>query len=170
MAAVRSSDPLRGTRRTAVENSPPGAFLHGIDHFDSSFFGMAPLDAAITDPQRRLALELGWEALEDAGVVIDRVKDGETGVFLGAVREDYADVLRAQGVEPPPETDRHTIADTVAAFLGTSGPSLAVDAAQVSALAAVHAAGESLRRGSACSPSPVACGCASGGMKTGPTT
>ncbi|MFI0731688.1 SDR family NAD(P)-dependent oxidoreductase [Streptomyces sp. NPDC021225] len=124
-----------------------GAFLHGIDHFDSSFFGMAPQDAAAMDPQRRLALELGWEALEDAGVVIDRVKNGETGVFLGAAREDYADVLRAQGVEPPSETVRDTIADTVAAFLGTTGPSLAVDAAQVSALAAVHAAGESLRRG-----------------------
>ncbi|ADI03272.1 putative type-I PKS [Streptomyces bingchenggensis BCW-1] len=135
-----------GARGTAAEGPRRGAFLHRIDHFDASFFGMAPQDAAAMDPQRRLALELSWEALEDTGVVIDRVENGETGVFLSAASDDYAAVLRTQGVEPPPGTDRHTIAGTVSSFLGTTGPSVAVDAAQVSALAAVHAAAESLRR------------------------
>ncbi|HVV94022.1 MAG TPA: amino acid adenylation domain-containing protein [Hyphomicrobiales bacterium] len=41
--------------------------LDGVDQFDAGFFGMYPREAALTDPQQRLFLELAWEALEDAG-------------------------------------------------------------------------------------------------------
>ena len=44
------------------------------------------------DPQQRLVLELAWEALEDgpdrAG---RRCADSRTGVFVGAIYDDYAD-------------------------------------------------------------------------------
>ena len=33
------------------------------------FFGMSPREAVKTDPQQRLALEVSWEALEDAAIV-----------------------------------------------------------------------------------------------------
>jgi acyl transferase domain-containing protein len=37
------------------------------DRFDAGFFGVTAREAALTDPQHRMFLECGWEALEDAG-------------------------------------------------------------------------------------------------------
>src|SRR2546430_14047428 len=67
--------------RSAVTAPPPdrwpaadgeprfGAFLDSVDGFDAEFFGVSPIEASTMDPQQRLALELSWEVLEDAGVV-----------------------------------------------------------------------------------------------------
>ncbi|MFI5009431.1 MAG: SDR family NAD(P)-dependent oxidoreductase, partial [Solirubrobacterales bacterium] len=129
-----------------------GGFLDGIDGFDCGFFGIAPREAAMMDPQQRLILELSWEALEDAGLVPGRLADSQTGVFVGAISNEYADLLRRRGVEA---LTRHAltgnqggiIANRVSYTLGLRGPSMTVDAAQSSALLAVHLACESLRRG-----------------------
>ena len=44
-----------------------GYFLDDIDTCDPQFF-QAPREAAALDPQQRLALEVAWETLEDAGI------------------------------------------------------------------------------------------------------
>jgi acyl transferase domain-containing protein/NADPH:quinone reductase-like Zn-dependent oxidoreductase/acyl carrier protein len=129
-----------------------GGFLERIDHFDPDFFGIAPREAAIMDPQQRLILELSWEAFEDAGIVPGALAGSQTGVFVGAISSDYADLLRQRGAEALTRhaltgTHRGIIANRVSYALGLRGPSLTVDAAQSSALVAVHLACESLRRG-----------------------
>src|ERR1700704_704514 len=60
-----------------------GGFLDRIDEFDADFFGISPKEAAVTDPQQRLVLELSWEALEDAGIVPEEVRGTQTGTFVG---------------------------------------------------------------------------------------
>ncbi|MFI0192927.1 beta-ketoacyl synthase N-terminal-like domain-containing protein, partial [Streptomyces sp. NPDC017082] len=135
-----------GTRR--------GGFLDHIDRFDAPFFGISPREAKAMDPQQRLVLELGWEAFEDAGLVPEALRGSDTGVFVGAIADDYAALVHRHGIAA---TGRHTvtglnrgiIANRLSYTLGLRGPSLTVDSAQSSSLVAVHLACESLRKGEA---------------------
>ncbi|MFC5810271.1 type I polyketide synthase, partial [Streptomyces heilongjiangensis] len=129
-----------------------GGYLDHVDRFDPGFFGISPREAAAMDPQQRLVLELGWEALEEASVVPGDLRGSRTGVFVGAIWDDYAALVRRLG---PDAVGRHTlsglnrgiIANRLSYVLGLRGPSLTVDAGQSSSLVAVHLACESLRRG-----------------------
>ncbi|WP_280278001.1 polyketide synthase, partial [Nocardia wallacei] len=143
-------------RRSGAAPLPPGlrrgSYLPDAAEFDADFFGMSPREAAATDPQQRLALELSWEALESAGIVPDRLRGGRTGVFVGASGGDFATVLSrlgdtAVGAHTLTGTSRGLIANRVSYALGLGGPSLAVDSAQSSSLVAVQLACESLRSG-----------------------
>ncbi|WP_062990521.1 type I polyketide synthase [Nocardia anaemiae] len=130
---------------------PRGGFVDGADQFDHAFFGISPKEAAAIDPQQRLALELGWEALEDARIAPDTAP-ARTAVFIGVMGGDYADLVARRG---PEAVTRHTfaglgrsiIANRISRTLGFSAPSLAVDTGQSSSLTAVHLACESLGSG-----------------------
>ncbi|MYY10692.1 SDR family NAD(P)-dependent oxidoreductase [Streptomyces sp. SID4919] len=137
-------------RRHGPAGGARGGFLDQVDRFDPAFFGMTPQEADTTDPQQRLVLEVGWEALENAGVRPDGV--GRIGAFVGAMWDEYASLVRAAD---PDDLTRHTvtgvhrgaIANRLSHALGASGPSLVVDTGQSSSLVAVHLACASLRVG-----------------------
>jgi len=62
--------------------------LEGIQEFDAEFFNFTPAEAAATDPQHRLWLEVAWEALEAAGYA----RDGHgqvIAVFAGCFANTY---------------------------------------------------------------------------------
>ncbi|MGH3373317.1 MAG: type I polyketide synthase, partial [Actinoallomurus sp.] len=134
-----------------------GGFLDDVGSFDAGFFGISPREAAAMDPQQRLVLELTWEAMEDAGVRPETLAGSATGVFMGAIWDDYAALLREHGRHATARhaTARHAmtgshrsiIANRVSYSHGLRGPSMTIDAAQASALVAVHLACESLRSG-----------------------
>ncbi|WP_327713892.1 type I polyketide synthase (plasmid) [Streptomyces sp. NBC_00464] len=129
-----------------------GGYLEDVAGFDADFFGISFNEAAMMDPQQRLMLELGWEALEDAGTVPAHLAGTRTGVFVGAMWDDYAIRLYKHGTQ---RLDRHSltglhrgiIANRLSYTLGLNGPSLVVDAGQSSGLVSVHLAAESLRAG-----------------------
>ncbi|NUS73201.1 MAG: SDR family NAD(P)-dependent oxidoreductase [Corynebacteriales bacterium] len=127
-----------------------GGFLPHIDQFDPALFGIAPNEAIAMDPQQRLALELGWEAFEDAGITPNSAS--ATGVFIGAIWDDYATLVQEQGNKAlshytMPGLHRGIIANRLSYALGLRGPSLAIDAGQASSLIAIHLAIQSLRSG-----------------------
>ena len=131
-------------------NSRWGGFVKDIDRFDAQFFGISPREAARIDPQQRLILEVAWEAIEDGGVVTDRVAGGEVGVFVGISTFDYG--LIQMGFRDAAAADSHTntgIALSIAAnrisyCFNFTGPCAAIDTACSSALVAIHMACQSL--------------------------
>ena len=126
-----------------------GGFVAGVDLFDAAFFGISPREAVAMDPQHRLALEVGWEALENAGYAGAALHDIPTGVFLGIGNHDYGrfaladlehiDAYTGSGNSPA------MVAGRLSYFLGLHGPSLAIDTSCSSSLVAVHLACQSLR-------------------------
>ncbi|WP_322769857.1 polyketide synthase, partial [Frankia sp. Cr1] len=129
-----------------------GGFLEEVDKFDPGFFRVTPREAAFIDPQHRLALELAWEALEDARIVPGQMRDLRTGVFVTASSDDYAILAGKLGVSAITQhtlmgLHRSMVANRVSYTLGLRGPSISIDTGQSSSLVAVHLACESLLRG-----------------------
>ncbi|MFJ7984354.1 type I polyketide synthase, partial [Streptomyces sp. NPDC096351] len=145
---------LLTTGGSAIERRADGTWrgsLEGAADFDAAFFDMTPRQAAAADPQQRLMLELGWTALENAGIVPGGLAGTDTGVFVGIAADDYAALLHRSATPVSGHTatglSRGMAANRLSYLLGLRGPSLAVDSAQSSSLVAVHLACESLRRG-----------------------
>jgi acyl transferase domain-containing protein len=62
--------------------------LQDVDLFDAAFFGIAPREAELMDPQHRLFLECAWETLESAGYDPGSYP-GLIGVFAGLSLNTY---------------------------------------------------------------------------------
>ncbi|WP_018385947.1 type I polyketide synthase [Wenjunlia vitaminophila] len=132
-------------------NTRAGGFLDRIDRFDHDFFGISKREALAMDPHQRLALEVSWEALENAGLSPAGLAGSRTGVFMGACSLDY---VMAQGNDPA-DVSAYTSSGSALSFipariaylLDLRGPNLSVDTACSSSLVAVHQACQSLRAG-----------------------
>ena len=130
-----------------------GGFLERIDQFDPQFFGISPREAPYVDPQHRLLLETAWEAMEDAGLVLDLERGTDLGVFVGISHNEYQGIQGTpwdhSGIGPHSPTGcAHSIAaNRISYCFNLRGPSVAMDTACSSALTAVHAACEHIRAG-----------------------
>ncbi|MGQ4806993.1 hypothetical protein NKDENANG_00331 [Candidatus Entotheonellaceae bacterium PAL068K] len=147
--ALYSPDPAAPGKMT----SRWGGFVEQVDQFDANFFGIAPREAARMDPQQRLLLEVAWEALEDAGQVIERLAGSSTGVFVG-IHSHSNDYCWFQFTDPASietytgtGTAHNVMTGRLSYLFDLQGPSVAVDTACSSSLVAVHLAGQSLRTG-----------------------
>lgn len=127
------------------------AEISNADGFDAAFFGYTPREAAETDPQHRLFLEVAWQALEDAGYDASRYAQ-QIGVYAGCGVNTYLmlnlltsgrmadkqDISALQGLMNGNNKDSMTT--TVAYKLNLRGPGITVQTACSTSLAAVHVA------------------------------
>lgn len=131
--------------------SRSGGFLRQIDRFDPDFFGISPREAVTMDPQQRLFLEVAWEAMEDAGLIPDRLARTRTGVYAGIGPTEYPPLQLGEKDCIDAYTligNAHSIvANRLSYWLDLHGPSLAIDTACSSSLVATHLACHSLRTG-----------------------
>ncbi|WP_062347510.1 hybrid non-ribosomal peptide synthetase/type I polyketide synthase [Herbidospora yilanensis] len=130
-----------------------GGFLDDPALFDAPFFGLSDEEAAATDPQARLLLELAHEALERAGYAGPRRLGRRVGVFAAAGESGYREILEAAhgagGLPAEALTGNlpNLLAARVAHTLDLTGPALTVDTACSSALVALHLARRGLQQG-----------------------
>ncbi|MFJ7415708.1 SDR family NAD(P)-dependent oxidoreductase, partial [Streptomyces sp. NPDC098077] len=128
-----------------------GGFLDDVSRFDAELFRISPAEARHMDPQQRMALEVAWAALEDARIVPGSLSGSRTGVFLGAMAQEYHLATGADpdaiGTHSAVGWDNSVIPARIAYTLGLQGPVMAVATACSSSLTATHLAVQSLRRG-----------------------
>lgn len=135
--------------------------LDGPELFDAEFFGMYPREAALTDPQHRVFLEIAWAALEDAGYD-PLAAPGRVGVFAGASMNTYfLNQIASDPAELSSFTNDYqvgsypvlmgalqdTLATRVAYKLNLRGPAVNVQSACSTSLLAIAQACQSLITG-----------------------
>jgi polyketide synthase 13 len=130
-----------------------GGYLKNIKDFDAEFFALSKMEADNIDPQQRMALELTWEALENARIPASALRGTSVGVYIGSSTNDYSYLAMMDPRTAHPYaitgTASSIIANRVSYFYDFRGPSVAVDTACSSSLVAVHSGVQALRAGEA---------------------
>ncbi|MGR4869220.1 amino acid adenylation domain-containing protein [Variovorax sp. LARHSF232] len=129
--------------------------VDGVEDFDAALFGISPKEAALTDPQHRLFLEICWECLERAGHA-PQGNPAVIGVWGGMYNASYfqrhlstrPDLVEALGeFQVMLANEKDYITTRVAHRLGLSGPAISVHTACSTSLVAVTQAFNALRAG-----------------------
>ncbi len=130
-----------------------GGYLSDIKGFDAEFFALSKMEADNIDPQQRMALELTWEALENARIPASSLRGERVGVYVGASNNDYSFLSVADPSIAHPYaitgTTSSIIANRVSYFYDFRGPSMTIDTACSSSLVAAHQGVQALRSGEA---------------------
>ncbi len=140
-------DPSKGDKTVSIR----AGFLEHADCFDAEFFGISPREAAWMDPQQRFALEMSWQAVEDAGYRASELAGSRTGVFMGVCHWDYAELaekhLATVDAYTPTGIAFSIIANRVSHFFDFRGPSITNDTACAASMTSLYEAVRALQDG-----------------------
>lgn len=120
------------------------AVLENPAAFDPGFFGISPREAEQMDPQQRILLETAYEAIESAGWTMEGLSRANCAVYVGVSGTDYANIRFTD----PAGGDAHfmtgntlsVVANRLSYAFDLAGPSMAVDTACSSTVAALYEA------------------------------
>ncbi|PVH97124.1 putative polyketide synthase [Periconia macrospinosa] len=133
--------------------TPKGAhFLkEDISKFDANFFSLPKNDVEATDPQHRIMIEVAYEALERAGLPLEKIAGTRTGVFMGHFTSDYKEMMYRDPDNAPVYGGTGSCTTSLSARISwlwdLQGPCFTLDTACSSSLVAIHLACQSLRTG-----------------------
>ncbi|CAK5269983.1 unnamed protein product [Mycena citricolor] len=131
------------------------AGLVDVARFDYGFFGMTASEAYSLSPTMRLALEVAYEALEDANIPFRAVKGSRMGVFVAVKDDGFETLLHAgQGYDAYTRfygTGRapSTASGRINYLLDLHGPSITVDTACSGGIVCIDQAVTYLQSGAA---------------------
>ncbi|KAJ7734826.1 hypothetical protein B0H16DRAFT_151160 [Mycena metata] len=123
--------------------------------YDFGFFGVTATEAYYISPTMRLALEVAFEALENANVPVSDVKGSKMGVFVATKDDGFETLLNAahgyDGYTRFYGTGRapSTASGRISYLLDIHGPSLTIDTACSGGLVCIDQAVNYLQTGAA---------------------
>jgi acyl transferase domain-containing protein len=159
---LRANEVDYDTLKARRDYVPRAGIVEHAELWDAPFFKSTPRQAALMDPQLRVWLECGWEALEDGGIDPERF-GGSIGVFTGTgtrgnyllanivpdrayletfIRNRDVDAYDIQVIN-----DRDYIATRAAFAFGLRGPAVTVQCACSTSLVAISMGCQSLWSG-----------------------
>ena len=143
--------PKSGSRQNVIPTKG-GYFLKQDPYvFDAAFFNITAAEAMALDPRQRIAMEVAYEALENAGMPLQRVAGTQTACFMGSSMSDYRDMVVGDFQHFPKYhilgVSDEMISNRISHFLDIHGPSVSVQTACSSSLVSTHIACQSLRSG-----------------------
>ena len=133
-------------------NHRGGHFLdQDIAAFDGGFFDIPGFEREAIDPQQRIQLEVAYEALENAGIPIERLKGSNTSVYVAVFSQDYAQ-MQFKDMNDLPQYHMTGIGNAIVSnrisyLFDLRGPSVTVDTGCSGGLVSIHQACETLRSG-----------------------
>ncbi|CRG92018.1 Conidial yellow pigment biosynthesis polyketide synthase [Talaromyces islandicus] len=128
-----------------------GNFIDDPESFDHRFFKKSSREAVSWDPEKRILLEVVYEALESAGHFGPAGKDlpNDYGCYIGAVGNNYYDNVSCH----PPNaysmlgTSRGFFSGRISHQFGFTGPAMTIDTACSSSLVAINTACRAIQSG-----------------------
>lgn len=133
------------------------AFRHRGSHFlkqdvasfDANFFGISRLESEAIDPQQRHALEVAYEAFENAGIPLDNVRESNTGVYIATFTHDYENMMYKDSISLPKYgmtgVGQAIVSNRISYLFDLRGPSVTIDTGCSGSLVALHNACQSLQ-------------------------
>ncbi|CAI7643289.1 unnamed protein product [Penicillium glandicola] len=141
-------------KNKGTTNARYGYFLdQDLGAFDPGFFNISGNEAEAMDPQQRLLLEVVYEALEDAGIPLEKVAGSQTSVFCGSFTNDYNSTI-TKDLEYYPKytitgTGNSILSNRISYFYNLHGASATIDTACSSSLVCFHLGNQTLQAGEA---------------------
>ncbi|XP_069131978.1 phenolphthiocerol/phthiocerol polyketide synthase subunit C-like [Argopecten irradians] len=126
-------------------------FIRKYDMWDNKLFGVSQVETARIDPQQRYVLDCVHMAMEDGGITREDLNETDTGVYIGAMNDDYResanDELTAMTNYTLTGSSLSIIAARVSYIYNLLGPSMCIDTACSSSLVAIHLAIQAIKSG-----------------------
>ncbi|KAJ6133992.1 phenolpthiocerol synthesis polyketide synthase ppsB [Penicillium sp. IBT 18751x] len=119
--------------------------------FDAAFFNITAAEAIALDPKQRIAMEVMYEAFENAGMSLPRISGSQMACYIGSGPSDYRGAVERDFLHNPKYhllgTGDEMISNRISHFFNIHGPSATVQTACSSSLMATHLACQSLKSG-----------------------
>lgn len=142
------------TSRTNTIPTKGGHFIKEDPYvYDAGFFNITATEAVALDPKQRIAMEVTYEALENANISLQDISGTQTTCYIGSAVSDYRDSVIRDFMQNPKYhllgTGEEMISNRISHFLNIHGPSATVATACSSSLMATHMAVQSIKSGEA---------------------
>ncbi|KAI0441390.1 putative polyketide synthase [Xylaria telfairii] len=132
---------------------PGGMFIGDVDlaDFDAAFFEIGGTEAIAMDPNQRQMLEVAVEALENAGIPVNKLDGAPVACYVGSYASDYGDMQNRDAEDRPANcaigVGRAIMANRLSYFFNIKGPSVTIDTACSGSLVGLDLACRSIQSG-----------------------